>query len=399
MDEFVDEHHRQHVWEGDAERSWEDLVEDNGRLVHRPAAPALSSLGLDPEYHSLLLYQQAKKNPLASGGGRRWMLRSVYLCIDASAASNNSDFKPNRLKCIVEANKAFAHAYFDENPLSTLGVLCVRKGKVEKLSGLSKSVGPVIDALDLIQHCEGAFGLQNVLEIAKQAFADAVLDHASREVIITASAVNLVDAGDVYLTLAHLPKSIRVSTIHLSGQVEVFKRVCCETKGLFQVATSALNMRELLLREHLTPPQATTAACYIVQMGFPSQTLKDNMGVVAGVGTAKRVAPQPSYVVDRVVQQPFYCPNCQAAVDVIPATCRCCQLQLLSSSHLARSFHHLFPIHTFELVSPQSSAQNRTCFACGADGGKFECLKCHSYFCRTCDELVHDTLFACPGCL
>lgn len=381
--DFVEEHQRQHVWEGENERSWEDLIEDDGKLVQRSKADNAEG-DEDLQY----LKRTATKRLKQQQGGRRWMLRSVFVCVDASQAMSAVDFKPNRLRCTVEACKTFAKAYFDENPLSTLGVLCMRRGKVEKLCGLSRSLAPVVSALDSIQSFEGSFSLQNTLQICRELFADQVLDHASREVIIVASAVNLVDPGDVYLTLSQLNKNIRVSTIHLAGQVEVFRRVSRETNGLFSVANSSAHLRDLLLQEYLTPPQASSALCHIVKMGFPAQTLKDSMG-----GTA--VAPQPAFVTDHVVMQPFYCPQCQAAVDSIPATCRSCQLQLLSSSHLARSFHHLFPVKSFSL-----HASEEPCLSCHQRGkSRFQCPTCKSDFCHLCDEMIHDTLFACPGCL
>ena len=38
----------------------------------------------------------------------------------------------------------------------------------------------------------------------------------------------------------------------------------------------------------------------------------------------------------------------------IPSTCHICRLMLVSSPHLARSYHHLFPINPYEELSPQT---------------------------------------------
>ena len=41
------------------------------------------------------------------------------------------------------------------------------------------------------------------------------------------------------------------------------------------------------------------------------------------------------------------CPRCSAVVCDIPADCPVCGLTLVSSPHLARSYHHLFPVQPF----------------------------------------------------
>ena len=46
--------------------------------------------------------------------------------------------------------------------------------------------------------------------------------------------------------------------------------------------------------------------------------------------------------------------RCKARVVDIPSTCHICKLMLVSSPHLARSYHHLFPINPFEEISPQA---------------------------------------------
>ncbi len=38
----------------------------------------------------------------------------------------------------------------------------------------------------------------------------------------------------------------------------------------------------------------------------------------------------------------------------IPSTCHICRLTLVSSPHLARSYHHLFPVKPFEEMSVQA---------------------------------------------
>ncbi len=74
-------------------------------------------------------------------------------------------------------------------------------------------------------------------------------------------------------------------------------------------------------------------------MGFP-QKAADGPTAVAFVGA------------DCVLQSGgFTCPRCKARVLDLPSTCHVCGLTLVSSSQLARSYHHLFPVKPFVEIS------------------------------------------------
>lgn len=47
----------------------------------------------------------------------------------------------------------------------------------------------------------------------------------------------------------------------------------------------------------------------------------------------------------------YTCPRCRARVGELPSECHVCGLTLVASPHLARSYHHLFPIKPFAEVS------------------------------------------------
>ncbi len=53
----------------------------------------------------------------------------------------------------------------------------------------------------------------------------------------------------------------------------------------------------------------------------------------------------------------FTCPKCKALVAELPSSCHVCGLTLVSSPHLARSYHHLFPIKPFVEVSADALTQ------------------------------------------
>jgi transcription initiation factor TFIIH subunit 2 len=49
------------------------------------------------------------------------------------------DMRPSRLAIMVGAAKAFIRAFFDQNPLSQLGVVVMRNGVAARLTDLSGS--------------------------------------------------------------------------------------------------------------------------------------------------------------------------------------------------------------------------------------------------------------------
>ena len=52
----------------------------------------------------------------------------------------------------------------------------------------------------------------------------------------------------------------------------------------------------------------------------------------------------------------YTCPQCKARVAELPSLCHVCGLSLVSSPHLARSYHHLFPVKPFAELAPDALA-------------------------------------------
>lgn len=84
----------------------------------------------------------------------------------------------------------------------------------------------------------------------------------------------------------------------------------------------------------------------------------------------------PSRIVDRVptlcachsrpTRGGYLCSRCNSKVCSLPTTCPVCKLTLILSTHLARSYHHLFPLQNWTEVSWQRSSRStqRACFGC-----------------------------------
>lgn len=117
------------------------------------------------------------------------------------------------------------------------------------------------------------------------------------------------------------------------------------------------HFKELLL-EHAPPPPAIAefAIASLIKMGFPQRAAE---GVISICSCHKEAKTGGGYT----------CPRCKARVCELPSECRICGLTLVSSPHLARSYHHLFPISLFDEV-PSLLLNNpryklpRICFGC-----------------------------------
>jgi len=150
------------------------------------------------------------------------------------------------------------------------------------------------------------------------------------------------------------------------------------------VALNEDHLKELLFK-HLPPPAVTSKVeTSLIRMGFPQ----------------KRTDSWPSLCVCHQVPKygGYYCPRCGCKFCELPMDCQICGLCLVSSPHLARSYHHLFPVVAFTEI--QLPPGKESCFACQKimGSGTFCCPKCKAIFCNDCDDFIHDSLHNCPGC-
>lgn len=147
-------------------------------------------------------------------------------------------------------------------------------------------------------------------------------------------ALTTCDPGNIHDTIQALKNArVRVSVIGLAAEVYICKKVCTETGGTYSVALSEPHFDELLLAHSQPPPtRAEEAAAKLVRMGFPSRGLRRGSEIVFVGEDATKLDAW------------YTCPTCGAHVVDLPTTCPRCQLTLVSSQQLARSYHHLFPV-------------------------------------------------------
>lgn len=78
-------------------------------------------------------------------------------------------------------------------------------------------------------------------------------------------------------------------------------------------------------------------AADLMMMGFPTR-LPDSS------------VPSLCVCHSEMKNQGFLCPRCLSKVCDVPTDCDVCGLMIVSSPHLARSYHHLFPVKTFTVM-------------------------------------------------
>ncbi|ESR41729.1 hypothetical protein CICLE_v10011800mg [Citrus x clementina] len=309
------------------------------------------------------------------------------------------DFRPSRMAVVAKRVEAFVREFFDQNPLSQIGLVTVKDGVANCLTDLGGSPEAHIKVLMGKLGCSGDSSLQNALDLV-QGLLSQIPSYGHREVLILYSALSTCDPGDIMETIQKCKESkIRCSVIGLSAEMFICKHLCQDTGGSYSVALDESHFKELIM-EHAPPPPAIAefAIANLIKMGFPQRAGEGSISICS---CHKEVKVGVGYT----------CPRCKARVCELPTDCHICGLQLVSSPHLARSYHHLFPIAPFDEVTPLclNDPRNRsrsTCFGCQqsllSSGNKpglcVACPKCKKHFCLECDIYIHESLHNCPGC-
>lgn len=160
-------------------RTWDDLEEDESGMLRqshhveqreerqRRGAPELSS---------------SAHSPVEKG-----MLRYVFLIVDMSDATNTTDLRPTRKLVAIRGLANFVKDFFDQNPLSVLGIIAAHNKKSEMLTDISGRTysnrlaqlcfhhwiaGNPLHQIRLLEEeadrqTGGEFSLQNSLELAR----------------------------------------------------------------------------------------------------------------------------------------------------------------------------------------------------------------------------------------
>jgi len=394
------------AWMQPMERSWEEIVEDE-------TTGGIKTLQIHKQRERKKKLDESIR---LSGGGvgrviEKSVIRYLYIIVDFSWSINQNDIKPTRRDAVVSGLELFIRDYFDQNPLSHLGLIVSCNSLSYKLTALSGNPEHQIRALREFSEGEtigGEFSLQNSLELAKASLAS-IPPYGSREILVLLSAITTVDPGDIHQTINACKAShITCSTIALAAEMYVATLLATTTGGSHSVCLNRDHFRSLLL-SHLPPLPSSTAFQRRssihrkwMHMGFPSARY-DSFPSLCACHMKLRYGG-------------FTCPKCRTSLCELPSECKICGLTLVASPQIARTYHHLQPVQPFEevIINDDSGSQPTTldgsqptadsCLSCRrllhrADDLHLRCPSCHSIFCIECDEYIHTKLHNCPGCL
>ncbi|KAG7318619.1 hypothetical protein KOW79_018374 [Hemibagrus wyckioides] len=377
-------------WEGGYERTWEVLKEDE-------------SGSLKATVEDILFEAKRKRVFESHGQVRLGMMRHLYVVIDSSRTMEDQDLKPNRLTSTLKLMEYFVEEYFDQNPISQIGIITTKNKRAEKLTDLAgnpkKHTAALKKAVD--SGCVGEPSLYNALSIAMQTLKH-MPGHTSREILVIFSSLTTCDPANIYDLIKTLKSlKIRVSVIGLSAEVRVCSVLTRETGGSYNVILDESHFKELLTFHVKPPPASSSSECSLIRMGFPQHVIASALDQDA----------KPSFSMSHLESSDggpglslggYFCPQCRAKYTELPVECKVCGLTLVSAPHLARSFHHLFPLEAFQEHPLEEHTGDRFCQACQGelkDKSVFTCPVCASVFCVECDVFIHDTLHCCPCCI
>jgi transcription initiation factor TFIIH subunit 2 len=361
----------------------------------------------------------------------------MILILDLSESMLEKDLRPSRHLLTLQYAREFVAEYFDQNPIGQLSVLITREGIAERVTGMGGNTSEHVASLTSRRlYPKGEPSLQNALEMARSNLSHLPTAN-SREVVVIFGSLTTCDPSNIHDTISSLVQdNIRVSMICLAAEVKVCKDICRRTKGKFGVAMDEGHFRDLLF-EQIHPPEieskkrrkrlAGTAngiegeenemeGVDLMQMGFPTRLPTNS-------------APSLCACHHRLKSGGFLCPRCQVKLCDVPTDCPVCGLTIVMSTHLARSYHHLFPVPNYEAISwtdlYRTEAAPKSCYGCAltfeplpphfsangaeqaqesnvptnvASSGRYQCPRCNNSFCINCDDFVHTTLHDCPGC-
>ena len=380
---------------------------------------------------------------------QRGIIRHLLLVLDLSTAMSEKDLRPTRYLLTLRYTITFIIEFFEQNPISQLGIIGMRDGLALSISPISGNPNDHISNIQKLheQEPKGQPSLQNALEMARAALFHAP-PHTTREVLILFGSLLSSDPGDIHATISALVSShIRVTIIGLAAQVAICLTLATRTNPslspsqTYNVALNETHYRDLLMRATTPPttPHSTTddsgIKSSLLMMGFPSRIVDSSPTLCACHSHTTRGG--------------YLCSRCSNKVCSLPTQCPACGLTLILSTHLARSYHHLFPLSNWREVSWERASRSgqKGCFGCQAlfpersaslrrrsfysgqnhdrmglatsrsqilpakaahtinankdgvsESGRYECKTCERFFCIDCDVFAHEVVHNCPGC-
>ncbi|KAI4461561.1 general transcription factor iih subunit 2 [Holotrichia oblita] len=382
-----DEDPKEYRWETGYEKTWEAIKEDDDGFLEASVA-------------EIIQRAKRKRQQNKQVNSKLGMMRHLYVILDCSDAMSAQDLKPTRLLCTLKILENFIEEFFDQNPISQMGIIIMHNKRAEKICDLGGNFRKYIKTVNGLTKTAliGEPSLQNGLELALKSLK-LLPSHASREILVIMGSLTTCDPSDINKTISSLKhEGVRCSVVGLAAEVHVCRQLANETGGVYNVILDDSHFKDLLYQQVDPPPAAVCLESSLIKMGFPHQMIVE--------GTEEPLTMCMCHVDSseegsKLTTGGYYCPQCYSKYCELPVECRSCGLTLVSAPHLARSYHHLFPAASYREMEFDNQSLN--CFACQkvfleTDKQIYSCSNCEQYFCLDCDIFVHDILHTCPGC-
>ncbi|TID30500.1 hypothetical protein CANINC_000853 [Pichia inconspicua] len=392
-----------YAWEDEYRRSWDIVQEDESGSIESIVTGLVES--------------QKRRFLKNVTPFQRGIIRTMVLVLDFSSVMREKDFRPNRSTMMLNYAIEFVSDFFDQNPISQLSIVIMRNGLAQAVTEVSGNPNDHIEALKKLKKVdpEGDPSLQNALEMSRGLLLH-VASHCTREILIIFGALFTSDPGNIHTTAHALVKErISIRIIGLTARVAICEELCKltnfgDSRNSYHVVLNETHWKDLIL-DCVTPLAVTKQESQniegftLVKMGFPSRV--------------SDVEPTLCSCHSKLVYGGYICPNCKSRVCNLPTVCPCCELMLILSTHLARSYHHLFPLKLFQEVKSMEEFEAKKCFSCQIEfpipktqnldssgsrsknnllSYRYRCSECRKDFCNDCDIFIHETLHNCPGC-
>lgn len=392
-----------YAWEDEYRRSWDIVQEDESGSIESIVTGLVES--------------QKRRFLKNVTPFQRGIIRTMVLVLDFSSVMREKDFRPNRSTMMLNYAIEFVSDFFDQNPISQLSIVIMRNGLAQAVTEVSGNPNDHIEALKKLKKVdpEGDPSLQNALEMSRGLLLH-VASHCTREILIIFGALFTSDPGNIHTTAQALVKEkISIRIIGLTARVAICEELCKltnfgDSRTSYHVVLNETHWKDLI-SDCVTPLAVTkqesqnTEGFTLVKMGFPSR-VSDVEATLCSCHS-------------KLVYGGYICPNCKSRVCNLPTVCPCCELMLILSTHLARSYHHLFPLKLFREVKSTEELLTKKCFSCQIEfptikaqnvdssgtrsksnmlSYRFRCSECQKDFCNDCDIFIHETLHNCPGC-
>ncbi|KAL9938323.1 hypothetical protein V8E36_002946 [Tilletia maclaganii] len=473
-------------WEATFKRSWDAVQEDAGG-------------SLTGTIQNLVDANKRRRTLRNEAPVQRGIIRHLVLVIDLSEAMLEKDMRPNRWDLSLQFAREFVNEYFDQNPIGQIAVFATRDGIAERIIPMGGNTMDHVATLSNKRRFEprGEPSLQNALEMARSSLSHLPASN-SREVLVIFGSLTTSDPGNIHDTMSALKRdNVRVNIVSLAAEMKICREICTQTGGIFGVALNEGHFRDLLF-QLVPPPEIEGKAKRKKKKRRPAgaegvngasngqhggqidgaqpgedndeedddededEDEDENMADLMQMGFPLRLPGSAPMTLcschSKLRSAGYLCPRCGAKMCEVPTDCPICGLTIVMSTHLARSYHHLFPVPNFVAQSwaDLDNDLDEACFACAilfpakprtqirpessangasssqarqrdanapsaagatqgagkaasstdkaqtaavlAESGRYMCQRCGNDFCLDCDAFIHEHLHLCPGC-